>query len=488
MNYKSTRSDIYVSDLQAVLQGLASDGGLFVDETLSQRPFDWKNCLSLGELGMMEMILHHVLPGFDDMGGHVRDAYKCKFENDRISPVVKCGDDFVMELYHGPTSAFKDVALSMLPHLITKAREQTGMKDEILILTATSGDTGKAALEGFRDVPGTGIVVFYPEGGVSPVQYAQMATQEGNNVRVCALKGNFDDCQRGVKAAFSALSGKNDSGRQLSSANSINIGRLAPQICYYFSAYAQLLSAGEISLGDEMDFVVPTGNFGDILAGYYAKLMGLPVGRLVVAANDNNILSDFINTGVYDTRRPFMRTDSPSMDILVSSNLERLLFLASGCDSAKVKGWMDALSKDGVYTVDKYTLENIQSVFSAGFSTQTECDAACGKVWHEQHYLIDPHTAVAFAVREKLGRSGKKCVVLSTASPYKFPTAVLRSIGGDCSGDEFEQMEKLEKLTGKTIPSNLAGLRSRKVLHKDVIEKTEVIDYVSKVLAGGISR
>ena len=486
MYYKSTRSDVCVSDLQAVLLGLAPDGGLFVDESLPNRPFDWKKCLTLSEPDMMEMILHHVLPGFEDMGGLVKKAYAGKFENDRISPVVRCGEDFVTELYHGPTSAFKDVALSMLPHLITKAREQTGMTGEILILTATSGDTGKAALEGFHDVPGTGIIVFYPDGGVSPVQRAQMATQEGSNVKVCALKGNFDDCQRGVKSAFSTLGGKNAGGRQLSSANSINIGRLAPQIFYYFSAYAQLMAAGELSGGDEIDFVVPTGNFGDVLAGYYAKLMGLPVGRLVVASNENNILADFIGSGVYDTRRPFLRTDSPSMDILVSSNLERLLFLACGCDSGKVKSWMDDLSQNGVYSVDKATLENIQSVFSAGFATQEECDAACGKVWREQKYLIDPHTAVAFAVLEKLGRNGRKCVVLSTASPYKFPAAVLRSIGGDTSGDEFEQMEELKKLTGVPVPANLAGLRSRKVLHKDVIEKDSVVEYVSKILEGGI--
>ena len=486
MNYKSTRSDIYVSDLEAVLQGLAADGGLFVDPTLPARPFDWKKCLSLDEPDMMAMILRHVLPGFEDMGGLVKKAYAGKFENDRISPIVKCGDDFVMELYHGPTSAFKDVALSMLPHLITKAREQTGMSDEILILTATSGDTGKAALEGFHDVPGTGIVVFYPDGGVSPVQRAQMATQAGRNVRVCALKGNFDDCQRGVKEAFSVLGGKNTGGRQLSSANSINIGRLAPQIFYYFSAYVQLLDNGEITLGDEIDFVVPTGNFGDVLAGYYAKLLGLPVGRLVVAANENNVLADFIRTGVYDTRRPFIRTDSPSMDILVSSNLERLLFLASGCDSGKVKGWMDALSENGVYSVDKATLDNIRSVFSAGSASQSECDAVCGRIWREHHYLIDPHTSVAFAVLEKLGRSGRKSVVLSTASPYKFPAAVLRSIGGSSAGDEFEQMEGLKKLTGVPVPANLANLRSRKVLHKDVIEKNSVIEYVSKILEGGI--
>lgn len=487
MNYKSTRSDIYVSDLEAVLQGLASDGGLFTDPTLTERAFDWKKCLTLDELGMMEMILHHLLPSFEDMGALVRKAYDGKFENGRISPVVRCGGDYVMELYHGPTSAFKDVALSMLPHLITKAREQTGMGDEILILTATSGDTGKAALEGFHDVSGTGIVVFYPEGGVSPVQYAQMATQEGSNVKVCALKGNFDDCQRGVKAAFSALGGRRG-GRRLSSANSINIGRLAPQLCYYFSAYAQLLGGGDIALGDEVDFVVPTGNFGDILAGYYAKLIGLPVGRLIVAANENNVLADFISTGVYDTRRPFIRTDSPSMDILVSSNLERLLFAASGNDSGKVSEWMNDLAKTGVYKVDEETLSNIRAVFSAGYSTQAECDAACAKIWKERHYLIDPHTAVAFAVLEKLGRSGRKCVVLSTASPYKFPAAVLRSIGGDCSGDEFEQMETLEKMTGVKAPANLAGLKSRKILHTDVIEKEMLLNYVETILERGISR
>lgn len=486
MNYKSTRSDIYVSDLQAVLQGLAPDGGLFVDPTLSERRFDWKNCLALNELGMMRMILHHLLPGFDDMGALVEKAYAGKFENGRISPVVRCGEDYVMELYHGPTSAFKDVALSMLPRLITKAREQTGMTDEILILTATSGDTGKAALEGFHDVPGTGIVVFYPEGGVSPVQYAQMATQEGKNVRVCAVKGNFDDCQRGVKAAFSALGGKRGTGRRLSSANSINIGRLAPQVCYYFSAYAQLLAGGEITLGEEIDFAVPTGNFGDVLAGYYAKLMGLPVGRLVVAANENNVLADFIADGVYDTRRPFIRTDSPSMDILVSSNLERLLFTASGCDSEKVGKWMDSLAKTGVYTVDGETLANIRAVFSAGYSTQAECDAECARIWRERRYLIDPHTAVAFAVLKKLGRGERKRVVLSTASPYKFPAAVLRSIGGDCSGDEFEQMERLEALTGVKAPENLAGLKSRKILHTDVIEKNALTGYAEAVLERGI--
>ena len=480
MLYRSTRSELTASDLEAVLQGLAPDGGLYIDPTLAERQFDWKKCLTLTEKGMMGMILHHLLPSFEDMDALVEKAYEGKFENDRISPLVKCGGDYIMELFHGPTSAFKDVALSVLPHLVTAARRQLGKKDDILILTATSGDTGKAALEGFHDVDGTGIIVFYPEGGVSKVQYMQMATQSGKNVRVCAVRGNFDDCQRGVKKAFTAL---NDS--RLSSANSINIGRLAPQICYYFSAYSQLLALGEIKPDEMIDFVVPTGNFGDILAGFFAKLMGLPVGKLVCAANDNNVLSDFINTGVYDVHRPFIRTESPSMDILVSSNLERLLYLASGCDCEKVKGWMKELSSNGSYTVDAETLANIRKIFSAGFASQNESDAACRKAW-DKGYLCDPHTSVALAVLEKLGHSERKTVVLSTASPYKFPMAVLRSVGGDCAGDEFEQMETLEKISGVKVPKNLAGLKSREILHTDVIDKDEVPAYVEKILREGM--
>ena len=339
MLYQSTRSNHSANSMQAVLQGIAPDGGLYIDPAILSIDFDWKKCLSLNEREAAVMVLSALLPEFEGMEQLVERAYSGKFDNECIAPLVKCGEDYVMELFHGPTSAFKDVALSMLPQLITHAKDAQGMDEQVLILTATSGDTGKAALEGFHDVPGTGIIVFYPEGGVSAVQRAQMVCQQGKNVKVCALRGNFDDCQRGVKEAFAALSGKSDKVR-LSSANSINIGRLAPQVIYYFTAYSQLLREGAVALGDEVDFIVPTGNFGDILAGYYAKLMGLPVGRLVCAANANNVLFDFIETGRYDARRPFMRTTSPSMDILVSSNLERLLFLASGGNTESVKGWM----------------------------------------------------------------------------------------------------------------------------------------------------
>ena len=304
MFYISTRGDQKkVTSAEAIRQGLAPDGGLYIDPSLKSRPFDWEACLRLSPLGMAEMILSHLLPGFEDMGTLVRRAYEGKFDSDELTPLVKVGDQYVLELFHGPTAAFKDVALSMLPQLVTAARRQEGVEDRIVILTATSGDTGKAALEGFHDVEGTGIIVFYPDAGVSPVQKAQMVTQTGANVKVCAVRGNFDDCQTGVKRAFAALTGdKLPAGCRLSSANSINIGRLAPQVVYYFIAYAELLKRGEIALGDKVDYVVPTGNFGDILAGYFAKLMGLPVGKLVCASNANNILTDFLRTGVLKNR------------------------------------------------------------------------------------------------------------------------------------------------------------------------------------------
>jgi len=487
MFYKSTRSDIKCSSAEAVLQGLAADGGLYIDPAILDIEFDWKRCVSLSERDCAVMVLSTLLPDFENMAELVEKAYSGKFDNECIAPLVRCGEDFVLELFHGPTSAFKDVALSMLPQLITNARKNLGMEQQVLILTATSGDTGKAALEGFHDVPGTGIVVFYPDGGVSPVQRAQMVCQKGANVKVCAVRGNFDDCQRGVKEAFAALSGKSGNVH-LSSANSINIGRLAPQVIYYFTAYSQLLEMGDIKLGDEVDFVVPTGNFGDILAGYYAKLMGLPVGRLVCASNANNVLYDFIKTGVYDARRPFIRTSSPSMDILVSSNLERLLFLACGGDSEKVKGWMDKLKKDGIYKVDAATLENIQGVFSAGYTDEESSLETIGRIYKEQGYLCDPHTAVAFSVLEKLKKEGvckNKCVVLSTASPYKFPAAVLSGIGADAAGDEFSQMDELCAISSVPVPKNLSGLKDAKELHLDVIDKEDLTAYVSRIIEQG---
>lgn len=488
MKYQSTRSLERVSDTAAVLRGIAADGGLYIDPQLAERPFDWQECLGLAPLQMAERILRHLLPGYADMASLVKRAYDGKFDSEELTPLVKVGDDYILELFHGPTSAFKDVALSMLPQLVTAAREKEGVTDEIVILTATSGDTGKAALEGFHDVEGTGILVFFPADGVSPVQKAQMVTQAGKNVKVCAVRGNFDDCQTGVKQAFAAINAGGalkGRGKRLSSANSINIGRLAPQVVYYFIAYAELVRRAEITMGEPVDYVVPTGNFGDILAGYFARLMGLPVGRLVCASNANRVLTDFLTTGIYDKRREFLKTSSPSMDILVSSNLERLLFLATEGDTALVAKLMRDLAEKGVYTLEGKALERIQSVFSAGCCDEEQSGETIGRVWKDFGYLCDPHTAVAMHVAKeykKTREKGAPLVVLSTASPYKFPAAVLKAIGGDTNGDEFQQMETLAALTGVPIPKGLSGLKDRPVLHEDVIDREQILDYVTGLL------
>ena len=474
MDYQSTRNkNLRASSTAAVLQGLASDGGLFVAGAPAD--FDWRAVLNLDTFSMAEAVLSALLPDFEDMHGLVQRAYTGKFETDELTPLVQVGSRYVLELFRGPTSAFKDVALSMLPQLITAARRQEGVTDEILILTATSGDTGKAALAGFRDVPGTRIIVFYPDEGVSRVQKAQMVTQEGGNVCVCAVRGNFDDTQNGVKAIFSA-GVPEDCGVRLSSANSINIGRLAPQVVYYFKAYAELLRAGRINLGDRVDYVVPTGNFGDILAGYLAKRMGLPVGRLVCASNRNDVLTDFLRTGVYDRRRPFYKTLSPSMDILVSSNLERLLYFL--CENeAEVAGYMADLKEKGVYTVSPALLEKLHDQFGWGCCDDEGTKAAIGRVWREHGYLMDTHTAVAWSVAEGY-ESDAPVVILSTASPYKFPAAVLSAIGGDADGDEFDIMDRLHAMTGVPVPKALAELRQKPVLHRDVISREEMQAYV----------
>lgn len=486
MNYQSTRSNITTDSLNAVLSGIAPDGGLFIDPNIEDIKFDAKSVINLDTQDMSQAILSTLLPEYEDMKSLVYKAYKDKFETPSLTPLVKVGNDYMLELFRGPTSAFKDIALSMLPVLITQARKQTKAKEETVILTATSGDTGKAALEGFKDVEGTKIIVFYPYNGVSKIQKAQMATQEGKNVRVCAVKGNFDDCQSGVKNAFIAL--KDDlekKGKKLSSANSINIGRLAPQVVYYFSSYRDLLKQGAIKYGDKVDFIVPTGNFGDILAGYYAKLLGLPVGKLVCAANINNVLTDFIRTGTYNKNRPFYKTDSPSMDILVSSNLERLLFLASDKDVSKVSSWMNNLKTEGSFTVDSSTLSYIQDSFDTYYSSEEETDKAIKMCWDENRYLCDPHTAVAYDVAQKYKKESKTnnvCVILSTASPYKFPTAVLRALGYESSLSEFDQMKYLNSITSIKIPKNLANLESKKERFSDVIENNEISSYVTKSL------
>ena len=435
MLYHSTRSAALRCDsAQAVLEGLAADGGLYMPEKLPE--FDWKDCLSGDSQSMATKILSALLPDIPNMKALVARAYTGKFETEDLTPTVSVGDFHILELFRGPTSAFKDVALSMLPQLLTAAKAEKGRTEDILILTATSGDTGKAALAGFQDVPGIRICVFYPHGGVSQVQRAQMVTQEGGNVHVCAVEGNFDDAQTGVKNIFSACRGK-ALPFDLSSANSINIGRLAPQIMYYFRSYKDLLDAGKIAMGDEVNFSVPTGNFGDILAGYLAKKLGLPVGKLLCASNANNVLTDFIRTGTYDKCRPLLKTTSPSMDILVSSNLERLLYLMSG-DTVLVAKLMNKLNTVGCYTVPAELLAVIQDQFWAGCCDDAGAKATMGKVFEQYHYLCDPHTAAGWAAAEEyIAATGddRPMVVLSTASPYKFPAAVLDAIGGDVSGD-----------------------------------------------------
>ena len=479
MKYQSTRNRaLTASPAEAVLAGIAPDGGLFMPEAIPS--MDWQALLQEDTLTMSARILSALLPDYPDMDALVHRGYAGKFETEELTPVVPVGGRYVLELFRGPTSAFKDVALSLLPLLISEARDILGVKDEMLILTATSGDTGKAALEGFHDVPGTKIIVFYPHGGVSAVQQAQMVTQEGGNVKVCAVRGNFDDTQTGVKKIFAACAEKELAGVRLSSANSINIGRLAPQIVYYFKAYADLVRCGRIQIGEPVHFCVPTGNFGDILAGYFAKRMGLPVGKLICASNRNDVLTEFLSTGVYDKRRTFYKTTSPSMDILVSSNLERLLSLLKG-DDAYVAGLMKQLNEQGHYKVSDELLKKLKAEFSCGCCDDAAAAETIGRLWAEENYLCDPHTAVAWNVAEQFGKTcsgGAPVVVLSTASPYKFPAAVLSALGQKAGEDEFAVMEELHARTGVPVPKNLAALREKPVRHKDVIGREDMLAYV----------
>ena len=483
MFYHSTRGkEVQVDSAQAVLSGLAADGGLFVPADLPA--IDVAACLKEDTMSMATRIIGALLPDIKNMDVLVHRAYTGKFETAELTPTVDTGRFTVLELFRGPTSAFKDVALCMLPQLLTAAKSQKGMDEDILILTATSGDTGKAALAGFRDVEGVKICVFYPDGGVSKVQRAQMVTQEGNNVAVCAVVGNFDDAQTGVKNIFAAAeNGRLPGGNRcrLSTANSINIGRLAPQITYYFKAYADLLKRGSIQMGDAVNFCVPTGNFGDILAGWLAKKLGLPVGKLVCASNANNVLTDFIRTGTYDRRRPLHKTISPSMDILVSSNLERLLYFMSGGNTELVAGLMAKLNHEGVYTVPAELKNAIAEEFWAGFCNDEKAAQTIEKVWKENGYLCDTHTATGWAVAEDyVAQTGddRPMVVLSTASPYKFPAAVLAALEEETETDEFAKMERLQEKTGVPIPANLSGLQEKAERHTGVIAKDKMLEFV----------
>ena len=490
MYYVSTRdAGRRLTASQAIVEGLSRDGGLYLPEEIPQLTMDEIKALAaLSYPERAAKIMKRYLDEFteEELLGFAKSAYgPAKFDTPAAAPVVKLTENtYIQELWHGPTSAFKDMALQCLPHFFSasaeKLREEGTLDHEFMILVATSGDTGKAALEGFHDVPGTRIIVFYPHGGVSTVQQAQMATQEGSNVCVCAVRGNFDDAQTGVKNIFAACQDKDLHGVRLSSANSINIGRLAPQVMYYFRAYADLVKAGRIRVGDTVHYVVPTGNFGDILAGYFAKLMGLPVGKLVCASNANDVLTEFLSTGVYDKRRPFHKTTSPSMDILVSSNLERMLYLLSDGDDAYVAGLMRQLRDEGRYQVTDKMLARLHEIFSCACCDDAQAAEVMGRVWREHGYVCDPHTAVAWHAADAFMEQadGAPVVVLSTASPYKFPAAVLSALGEEPGDDEFAMMDKLSALTGTPIPKNLATLREKQVRHKDVIDKDAMLDYV----------
>lgn len=497
MHYESTRGGQKQKlSAEAIKMGLANDGGLFVpdkDVFLSPEKINELSGLSYRERAVE--ILKNFLVDYtiEEIEECVNNAYTAqKFGSDDIAPVYKLNDNvFVLELWHGPTCAFKDMALQILPHLLVKAMKKTGEKDEIVILVATSGDTGKAALEGFRDVNGTKIIVFFPQNGVSQVQKMQMVTQEGKNVASIAVQGNFDDAQNGVKAIFTD-GGINAEmaikGFKFSSANSINWGRLVPQIVYYFSAYADMLKAGEIKPGEKINFAVPTGNFGNILAGYYAMKMGLPVNRLICASNDNNVLTDFINTGVYDRKREFRKTISPSMDILISSNLERLLFELTGHNSAMIGDWMGKLKSTGSYTVDPATKEKVSDIFWAGYSTEAETMDTIKCIYEDYGYVIDTHTAVGIDVYDKYVISTgdmTKTVVASTASPFKFNESVVKAIFGEDSIEgrsEFELLEVLSKKCGLPVPEGLKDLDKKEVRHKAVCARQDMPDEVKKVL------
>lgn len=483
MHYLSTRShQETATSAEAVLRGLAPDGGLYVPETIPAAELSDAALISLDQYALTAHILKKLLPDLPAAAVEdaVREGYSGKFETEDLTPTVQVDKAHVLELYHGPTSAFKDMALCLLPRLIAASCAACGVKEDVLVLTATSGDTGKAALAGFADAPHTRVMVFYPEGGVSEVQRAQMVTQEGKNVCVCAVRGNFDDAQRGVKEVFAQFKGTRV---RLSSANSINIGRLAPQVAYYFKAYADLRKKGVVKAGAPVDFIVPTGNFGNILAGYLAKRMGLPVGTLVCASNENDVLTEFLQTGVYDRRRTFHKTASPSMDILVSSNLERLLYFASDGDAELVASLMRKLTETGVYRIPEELHKRIRGEFACGKADDPAAFDAIRRVWAKERYLMDPHTAVAWRVYEgyrAAGQSENPAVVLSTASPYKFAPAMLEALGLPVPESGFDAMEELHGATGTPIPKPLAALKHKKELHRDVIEPSAMLSYVER--------
>ena len=489
--YKSTRGNgDKITASQAILKGLSDDGGLFVPDSIPKLDVDLE---ALSKMTYQE-IAYEVMSRFftdfteEELKGCIKKAYDSKFDTEEIVPLVKKGNTFIMELFHGPTIAFKDMALSILPHLLTTAAKKNQVKNEIVILTATSGDTGKAAMAGFADVPGTKIIVFYPKNGVSPVQEKQMVTQKGENTYVVGITGNFDDAQTGVKKMFNDKEMARElaqAGYQFSSANSINIGRLVPQVAYYVYAYVKLMERGEIRNGDESNAVVPTGNFGNILAAYYAKQMGVPYGKFICASNENKVLFDFFRTGCYDRNREFILTSSPSMDILISSNLERLIYRAAGDDSEKNKELMKALTEKGSYQITPEMEEGLKE-FYGNYATEEETADTIRGFFEENQYVLDTHTAVAADVYKKYmeeTKDSRPAVIVSTASPYKFTRSVMTAIDKKYEDmEDFALADELERISGVKIPKAIEEIRTAPVRHNTVAEAADMPKVVKEIL------
>ena len=491
MQYISTRNkSVKLNSCDAIKRGISADGGLFWPESFPQvSDVDIKKMAELTYCERAKFILGKFLTDYseEEIAYCVDNAYTAeKFGGEDIAPLHKLNDQtYVLELWHGPTCAFKDMALQILPYFLTTAMKKTDEKSQAVILVATSGDTGKAALEGFCVVENTNVIVFFPNEGVSQVQRKQMVTQSGNNTFVTAVQGNFDDCQTGVKRIFGDAGLRDEllqGGYVFSSANSINWGRLVPQVVYYFSAYCDMVKNGEINVGEAIDFVVPTGNFGDILAGYVAKLMGLPVHKLICASNRNNILTDFFETGIYDVNRTFYTTMSPSMDILVSSNLERLLFALSGCDDQLIASYMKSLAEEGKYQVRDDIFSALKDQFVAGYTDEDETIATIKKYYDEFGYVVDPHTAVALNVYEKEG-SEHKSVILSTASPYKFPASVCKAIEKQANAtDEWGLFEVVNAKSHLPVPNSLNGLKEKEDRFMGVCSAEQMADTIKGFL------
>lgn len=489
--YSSTRSNgNLVKSSEAILKGLSEDGGLYVPNYVPVLEKSLKELAGMSYQETAYEVMKLFLTDFtqQELEECIKKAYDSKFDDEKIAPLVQVGDTYYLELFHGSTIAFKDMALSILPHLLITSAKKNNIENEIVILTATSGDTGKAALAGFAEVEGTKIIVFYPKNGVSPIQEKQMVTQKGDNTYVVGIHGNFDDAQTGVKNIFADKKLEKEmleQGFQFSSANSINIGRLVPQIVYYVYTYTTLLKEGKIEEGEPINVVVPTGNFGNILAAYYAKEMGIPIKKLICASNDNKVLFDFLSTGTYDRNREFILTSSPSMDILISSNLERLIYHIAGNDAEQNATLMKQLNKEGKYSISKEMIHELEN-FYGNYATEEEISKVIRDLYKKSGYIIDTHTAVAASVYDKYNAETgdrTKSVIISTASPYKFTRSVMEAIDSKYNTmDDFELVDELSKLSGVVVPQAIEEIRTANVVHENVFEVSEMQDAVKGFL------